>query len=207
MKREAAQQFITARRAKVDMGARGIVQQIMGKFRTHAEMAALTALHPDTVYVRAEHPPDPAKWTKSKLTIEPTGNGHDTSSPGPAPWLREWKVEAEEHVDVLEVCMWLQDKGFTLSKLESSKKVTSNTSNILATVEFHLGTTGMATDMRCEHCKTKNVTPLSTIQEEDEEEEEKGSNNEGEEETAPNVVRVRKVKNLCKNKWRTQMRL
>ena len=52
MKREAAQQFIAARRAKVDIGAKGIVQQIMGKFRTHAEMIALTALHPDTVYVR-----------------------------------------------------------------------------------------------------------------------------------------------------------
>ena len=62
---------------------------------------------------------------------------------------REWKVEVELHVDVLEACAWLQHERFTLSKMESSKKLTSTDSNILATVEFHLGTTGMATDMRC----------------------------------------------------------
>ena len=75
--------------------------------------------------------------------------------------MPEWKIEVDTHVDTLEVCIWLQEQGFSVTRLEASKKLVADESNVLAAVEFALGMEGMSRDMRCEHCHKETVIPLS----------------------------------------------
>ena len=152
MKKEAAQQFITSRRQKVDSGEKGIVQRIMGKIRTHAEITVLASLHPDTIYVGSDTPPTPEGWTRSTIRV--------TQTDRVVQFMPEWKIEVETHVDTLEVCIWLQEQGFPVTRLEASKKLVADESNVLAAVEFALGMEGMSRDMRCEHCHKETVIQL-----------------------------------------------
>ena len=166
MRRDSAQQFITERRAKVDAGGRGIVQQIMGKNRSQAEIISLTSLHPDTIWCQgassATGTPDQSNWGGDTLAV--THWACTRTDRRKVAGANLWKIEVHRHTDVYDACLWLLAGGFVITKLENTKTVVRDDSNILSAVEFELGTAGMAKDTQCERCGKNSVIPLSTVQ-------------------------------------------